>query len=453
MNAVSGLFYFSIIGAALMLSVLGVWLTAVMPGLDGWSKPFFRDYFIAFILICLSCLVEMVLWYYPVPSETIYFIQVLECVFLSIPLPMLTVYLLHCCGEAIHRARLFYIVLSLETIYLFLLASALFIGGFTYIVQDNQYYRGPLYPLLLLPLIAILLFNFAGLVRRRKRLSQKVFFGFRIAILPMTAALLVHLFVDAYPLIDISYVTSALVMYGFILSDQIEQDLRQQREIAHQRASILVLQMRPHFIYNTMTSIYSLCNQDAQKARQVTLDFTTYLRKNFTAVASATPIPFTAELEHTRAYLAVEQAQYEDSLFVDYDTPHTWFRVPPLTLQPIVENAVKHGRNPYAGALHISIRTRRTDSGAEITVADDGRGFRPAGDGEGHTALKNIRQRLELMCGGSLMITPNEGGGTVVTVTIPDRAAHNVPPAETERPHSEKGVDILEPLLKDGRKP
>ena len=153
------------------------------------------------------------------------------------------------------------------------------------------------------------------------------------------------------------------------------------------------------------------------------MDFTTYLRKNFTAIASAEPIPFSSELEHTRAYLAVEQAQYEDSLFVEYDTPHTLFRVPPLTLQPIVENAVKHGRDPYAGPFRISIRTRKTDSGSEIVVSDNGRGFAPDDDSEPHTALKNIQQRLEIMCGGSLIITPNYGGGTMVIVTIPDNVA------------------------------
>ena len=228
------------------------------------------------------------------------------------------------------------------------------------------------------------------------------------------------MFVELYPLIDISIVISALSMYSLILSDQIEQDLRRQREIANQRTSIMVLQMRPHFIYNTMTSIYCLCGQDPQLARQVIMDFTTYLRKNFTAIASAEPIPFTSELEHTRAYLAVEQAQYEDSLFVDYDTPHKSFRVPPLTLQPIVENAIKHGRDPYAGPFRISIKTQKTDSGSEIVVADNGRGFDPTDDSEPHIALKNIQQRLELMCGGSLTVAPNDGGGTVVTVAIPD---------------------------------
>ena len=113
---------------------------------------------------------------------------------------------------------------------------------------------------------------------------------------------------------------------------------------------------------------------------------------------------------------------YEDSLLVEYDTPHTRFRVPPLTLQPIVENAVKHGRDPYAGPLRISIRTRKTDSGSVITVTDNGRGYDPAGDDEPHIALKNIQERLEIMCGGQLEIAPGEGGGTVVTLTVPDSA-------------------------------
>lgn len=90
-----------------------------------------------------------------------------------------------------------------------------------------------------------------------------------------------------------------------------------------------------------------------------------------------------------------------------------------------MENAVKHGRDPYAGPFHISVRTRKTDSGSEIIVTNDGRGFHLStdDDGEPHTALRNIRQRLEIMCGGSLTIEPNEGGGTVVTVTIRFRSA------------------------------
>ena len=172
-------------------------------------------------------------------------------------------------------------------------------------------------------------------------------------------------------------------------------------------------------ICNTMMSIYYLCDQDPVKAKQVTLDFTFYLRKNFAAIASEDMVPFSDELEHTRAYLAVEQAQFEDTLLVNFDTPYTAFRVPPLTLQPIVENAVKHGMRSSSNPLHISVITRLTKTSVEIIVENDGLGFTPVNDNEPHIALNNIRQRLEMMCKGKLEITPCEGGGTSVKITIP----------------------------------
>ena len=417
---ISSIFYFSVLSAGLVLSLMGMWFTSSMPGIDRWSKRFFMRYFIILNLCCVSCFAELIEHIYPVPHTITLATVMIECLLLSLPLLMLTVYLLHSCGERLRSSRLFYLVLGLWAVYCILLASSAFTDRFNYVTTDQQTIRGPLYPLLLLPLALILLSNLIAAIRYRKRFSRRVFHSFLIALMPMTAALITHLFIDVFPLIDISYVLSAMAIYNFALSDQINQNLRHQREIANQRASIMVLQMRPHFIYNTMTSIYCLCNQDPKLARQVILDFTTYLRKNFTAIASEAPIPFSAELEHTRAYLAVEQAQYEDCLFVDYDTPHIMFRVPPLTLQPIVENAIKHGRDPYAGPFHISIRTRKTNTSSEIIIADDGCGFSPtAEDNEPHIALNNIRERLEFMCKGSLTIMPNDGGGTVVTVSIP----------------------------------
>ena len=430
MNGWMDLLYAFLLGAALVLCALGLWFTAVIPGVDRWSKRFFLWYFIIFMLCCVSGIVEAVLEYASASGTAIYVVLALEALLLSLPLLMLTIYLLHCSGESPHKSGLLRAVLGLWAVFVGMLIFAPFIGKFSHITPDGQYYRGPLYPLLLAPMLLIQLLNFAGAIRRRKQFSRKVFLSCLVAIVPMTIALIVQEFIDFFPLLDVSFVLAALSMYVLVLSDQLERDrlyrqeiARQQQKIANQSARILVLQMRPHFIYNTMTSIYSLCGQDPQQARQVILDFTTYLRKNFTAVESSSPITFSSELEHTRAYLAVEQALYEDGLFVEFDTPHTRFRIPPLTLQPIVENAVKHGRDPYAGPFHISVRTRKTDSGSEIVVADDGRGFDASETSESGIALKNIRQRLEIMCGGSLTITPNDGGGTVVTLTIPDGAA------------------------------
>jgi LytS/YehU family sensor histidine kinase len=180
--------------------------------------------------------------------------------------------------------------------------------------------------------------------------------------------------------------------------------------------------MRPHFIYNTMTSIYYLCEQNPQKAQQVVLDFTNYLRKNFNAIAGTDTISFSEELDHTRAYLAVEIALFEDRLIVEYDTPFTQFRLPPLTLQPIVENAVKHGMDPDAAEpLTISVRTEKTDDGSRITVEDNGKGFDPSYNGESHTALDIISERLKQQCGGTMKID-SAPGKTTVTIFIPQNS-------------------------------
>ena len=337
----------------------------------------------------------------------------------SLLIPAITLYLLRCAGKSWRHSPLFALVVALWTVYFALLAVTQFTTWIYYFTPDNVYHRGPWYPLLLIPLVLLMAADIIGLWRCRAALTHRQRIAFLIYFVVPFICMLVQMFFFGLLLIVFGTSLAGLFMFVFILIDQVERSFRQQQKIANQHANVMVLQMRPHFICNTMMGIYYLCDQDPQKAKQVTLDFTTYLRKNFTAIASEDTVPFTAELEHTRAYLAVEQAQFEDSLFVSFDTPHTMFRVPPLTLQPIVENAVKHGLTASSDPIHISVVTRQTDSASEILVEDDGPGFAPADDNEPHIALNNIRQRLEWMCKGKLTISPREGGGTSVRVRIP----------------------------------
>ena len=265
-------FYYFITGAALLLSVMGLWFTALIPGIDRWDRRFFLHYFFVLFLSGVSALIEMELHHYPVPNAVLYFILLLETLLLSLPLPMLTAYLLHCCGESLRTSKLLRAVLGFWAVFFVLLISVPFIDGFIIFAPESYYHREPLYPLLLAPTIAILLLNFAGTLQRRAKLSRKAFLSFVVAQLPMAVTLTVNLFVDAVPLFDISYVISALAMYSLILSDQIEQDrrrqqeivlqereiARQQREIAHERANVMVLQMRPHFIFKETLIISQL---------------------------------------------------------------------------------------------------------------------------------------------------------------------------------------------------
>ena len=422
MNALMFQIDYILVGASLMLALLGLGAVVIMPGIDRWSKRFFMVYFLSLALYAGLSMAEVISYILPEMGSVQDIILYLDSLLPSVLMPLMTVYLLHCCGEKWRNSTLFHVVAVLWLVFFIMLNMTPFTSWFYYVTPDNQLLRGPMYPLMLTILVAMIVLNLVAVIRWQSRLSKRHYIAFLVGLVPMMIAMLIHFFVPVFELLSIGIVISDLSMFAIILSDQIGQYLHQQREISHQRTSIMVLQMRPHFIYNTMMSIYYLCKQDPDLAQQVTLDFTTYLRKNFTAIVSEELISFSEELEHSRAYLAVEQAQFDERLFVDYDTPHTMFRLPPLTMQPIVENAVKHGMDPDSEPLHISIRTRHMDANTEIIVEDNGRGFDLDETKEHGIALDNIRQRLEMMCNGSLTITPKEGGGTVVTVMIPDSA-------------------------------
>ena len=410
-----GIYY----GASLLLMVMGICFAFIMPGVDRWSKRFFTVFFSLIFFLCCFSLAEML--FYGVPGmDRVSVVSNFGMSLCSvISLPMMTLFLLHCSGESWQKSLLFHMVLAQFVIFFILLIIAQFTSAIYYVTPDNIFHLGSWYPIIIVPTFVIELLNLAGLVKRRDMLTKKQFVAILISLLPLTVALAVHLFVTSFPFIITGITISAISMYGIVLSDEIEQQLRQQWEIARQSAGIMALQMRPHFIHNTLMSIYYLCKQDPAEAQRVTLDFNNYLEKNLNALASDETIPFSEELEHTVAYLNVEQALYDENLFVEYDTPHTAFRVPPLTLQPIVENAVKHGLDPDSEPLFISVQTRKTDSGSEIIVSDNGPGFEPADDDKPHIALANIRQRLKMMCRGEMRIMQREGKGTVVKLIIP----------------------------------
>ncbi|MBR1781688.1 MAG: histidine kinase [Oscillospiraceae bacterium] len=412
---------FAVAVSALIISLIGLVLSLSVGFERRWEKIMCRAMFLiltAYVLSDLMTIVSLDLQ----QSGSVRLSQVglfLQSLLDSLLMPLLTAYILRLAGESVRGSRVLRLVLGLWVVYFLLLVVTQFTEFIYYFSADNVYHRGPWYPILLVPPAILMAVNLIALLRRRGALSRRQFTAFFLNLAVPLLCILIQMASYGLHLVVLGTTLMALVLLLFLLFDQTERSIRQAQENAKLRAVSVVLQMRPHFIYNTMTSIYYLCQQDAEKAQQVILDFTSYLRKNFTAIGQAETIPFTEELEHTRAYLAVEQVRFEGMLFVELDVPHTVFRLPPLTLQPIVENAVKHGVDPELEPLVIRIRTRETPEGSDITVEDTGPGFSPSDDGEPHVALANIRERLELMCRGTLEITPRSGGGTVVTVHIP----------------------------------
>ena len=406
---------FSGAAAAFMLMLLGLLFTMVNRVMDRKKRIFFLSMYSVLFLYITADIVNQLSGHYVLSRVTLF----LDSFFSSVIMPMLTWYMLFLLGMDWRKSTVFRTVSFLWSFYFVMLCVTQFTTVIYYYTPDNVYHRGPFYPLLLVSPVLIMFINLFYLIRKKKYLNWKQFTALLLCFLfPMTAMILQICFYGLYQIVFASAL-SVLAMLSFTVWDLMEQHIRQQEEIVRQRSRIMVLEMRPHFIFNTMTSIYYLCEQDAAKAQQVILDFTTYLRRNFDAVVKEKMIPFSSELEHTKAYLAVEQVRFADKLFVEFDTPHLSFRIPPLTLQPIVENAVKHGVDPELDSLYITVQTRETGSGSEIIVKDSGPGFKSSDNDGPHIALDNIRKRLEMMCHGTLTISSGEKSGTIVTIFIP----------------------------------
>lgn len=404
----------------LLLLLLAAVTSALMPNLEPWSKRFFLCFYSVLILMGVIFSIDILTYMNPRYLALSKCLPLVEYLLFSLPLPLLTLYLLYSCGDDWKKSPFFYLAAAFLGVYFLLLLVGQFTEVFYYTKEDGSYYLTKWTPVLFYPLIAVAIVNQIILFKGRRNLSKRYFHAFLICNTMVLFAVTFHAHIINFVVLNIALTIGAVTMYLFILTDQIQQYMRQQADLANQKANVMVLQMRPHFIYNTMSSLYYLVDQNPKQAQKVILDFTSYLRKNFNAISSSDLIPFTEELEHVRAYLAVELVQFEDFLSVEYDIPHTEFTLPPLTLEPLVENAIKYGLDPDSDPLNILIRTRERESDHLIMVQDNGPGFDPKGVFDSNNALSIIKQRLHLMCKGSISITSSsQGGGCLIEISIP----------------------------------
>ena len=191
-------------------------------------------------------------------------------------------------------------------------------------------------------------------------------------------------------------------------------------ELAESRISTMMSQIRPHFIYNTLGSIEQLCKLDPPKAGELVHNFAKYLRGNFGELDNTKPILMSQEMEHVRHYISIESVRFPDMTFT-FEMNSEDFRIPALTVQPIVENAIKHGLMKLSKGGTIRVVSYETDTAYCVSVADDGVGFDTGIliDGRKHLGLRNIRERLKVMVNGTLEIESTAGVGTKVLITIP----------------------------------
>ena len=194
-------------------------------------------------------------------------------------------------------------------------------------------------------------------------------------------------------------------------------------QLTESRMSTMMSQIRPHFIYNTLGSIEQLCNTDPPKAGELVHNFAKYLRGNFGELDNPKPILMSQEMEHVRHYISIENVRFPDMTF-SFEMDSNDFQIPALTIQPIVENAIKHGLMKLPKGGTIRVVTYETDSHYCVSVEDNGAGFNTGEllEDRKHVGIRNIRERLHAMVNGTLEIESAEGVGTTVLIKIPKEA-------------------------------
>ena len=191
--------------------------------------------------------------------------------------------------------------------------------------------------------------------------------------------------------------------------------------MAAQRIQIMMTQIQPHFLFNALNTIRALYAKDSPLAERTLEDFSAYLRQNLESLSQTDLIPVSKELEHTRLYAEIEKQRFPN-VQIEYRIEDTDFDVPALTIQPLVENAIRHGVRSRENGLVIVSTVLETD-GHRITVTDNGVGFDPKrqlSTEELHIGIRNVKERVEKMCGGEFILTSEVGKGTSVIMLFPD---------------------------------
>lgn len=234
-------------------------------------------------------------------------------------------------------------------------------------------------------------------------------------------------YIRSLPFFCIGFLTTIVLQIGHTMLSIKRKEKFQQRlegELMENRISIMLSQIQPHFLYNALNTIQYLCKHDSNMAVHAVERFSSYLRGNMDSLTQKKLILFEKELAHLKNYLYIELLRFGERIKIHYELTITDFFIPVLTIQPIVENAIRHGVTKQKEGGTIIVSTSKDENNIYIIIKDDGVGFQPferVNDGKSHIGIQNVKRRLETQCNGILNIESCIGKGTIATIIIPIR--------------------------------
>lgn len=389
------------------------------------KKPFIKNFLILLTIHCIMQLGEAGIWYFEKNSNRIEMIKI--CALISYGVgSMFTCTQLRCLFSFANEKekismRLPNIVTVICLIELIICVVSIKTGSIYYVDEYGVFKDGKYAQVVNIFDYVTFIIEMVGIAYYHRFFTSKELFVFSIyCILQLITMCMQNIW---YPVPMYSVATlSNLLIFVVFHGDLARQLIQTEKELSDSRVAIMVSQIQPHFLYNSLNSIYHLCDKDVKTAKQAISDFSEYLRYILGSAQQMQPIPFECELENVKVYLELEQLRFGEDLNIVYHIEATEFAMPALSIQPIVENAVKHGICGKEDGGTIIIMTKECKEWYEVIVADDGVGFdpdEPLDDGKSHVGLLNVRQRIATMCRGTVTVTSKKGEGTKVIIHIP----------------------------------
>lgn len=381
------------------------------------KSRFMSSFIILLIANILMQLGEAGIWFFSGKPENIDLLNISAVVSLVFSYVLIVAYA-HCLTEFIRERKKVsfvpnYIILAICSIYILLSVISLFNGMFFSFDENGCFVNGQMYGLVrAFDVIAIVMeILLVQLYRRILTLRERIFL-LSFGVLPMLAMTLQQFWEPApqYLAVTLSLIVIYVLFHGEIT-----------RQLADSRISIMLSQIQPHFMHNMLTTIMYMCRNDPAEAEKTVGQFAHYLRANMDSLTLKQCIQFETELNHVKTYWSLEEKRFGDKIRAEYDIQENSFMLPALTIQPIVENAVKHGMRK-GKQLTVTIRTYSDMDNYYVEINDDGRGFDVnafKNDGKSHIGIKNVQQRLKMMCGGDLMVNSVPDQGTDAVIKIP----------------------------------
>lgn len=333
-----------------------------------------------------------------------------------------------CC--ALYGAAILYSLLNLRFHHLF------------YIDRASYYHRGSLFRSFIWFSVPMALFHLHVLHSRRMDMTRKEYLSLVFYLLiPMLMVLVCSFWYTGISLPNLGFGITAFLMFLAMSDGQTETFFKQQEQLIKLKESqaemqsemhalrvrLVLSQIQPHFLYNALNTIYYLCGRHPKLAKTAIRDFSNYLDGSMKFLSAQKPIAFQEELKHIVTYLSLEKLRFDEDLEIVYHIGTTDFLLPALSVQPLVENAVKHGVGQKPGGGTVCLITREDDSHIYIQVDDNGAGFNPDApvceENRPHIGIENVRRRIKAMSGGCLRILSAPGRGTSAKIVLPKSRA------------------------------